>query len=68
MKALLRRNEGALKVQRLQVTGCYDGVVRVWQACDTKRVQPIALNAQVKPLLPAIFSTYQLLVPAIRTS
>jgi hypothetical protein len=64
MKALLKRN-------RLQVTGSYDGVVRVWQACDTQRVQPIALNAQVKPLVPAIFSTYQLLellVPAISMS
>ena len=64
MKALLKRN-------RLQVTGSYDCVVRVWQACDTQRVQPIALNAQVKPLVPAIFSTYQLLallVPAISMS
>ena len=64
MKALSKRN-------RLQVTGSYDGVVRVWQACDTQRVQPIALNAQVKPLVPAIFSMYQLLellVPAISMS
>ena len=39
-----------LEAERLQasshmVTGCYDHAIRVWQACDPQRVQPVASQA-----------------------
>ena len=40
----------ALEAEKLQlsshiVTGCYDHAIRLWQACDAQRVQPVASKA-----------------------